>query len=183
MSGRPPKQDSRKKQYRIRLNDKEDEMLTFASKKTGIPKSKIFRKALQEYCERVKLQQVAEEIDEATSWKDDHISLQRAVACPYCKAANRIDLWSTGRVTASERQMGNEVLYEFEDVEFQCFICDRTFAVKGYISEYPIGAFNGESIEVTPVEPLPEEPEEKEESSAGPDRCTVLDENDSDFPF
>ena len=183
MSGRPPKADSRKKQYRIRLNNEEDEMLTFVSGKTGIPKSKIFRKALREYFEKVKLQQVAEKIDADTSWKDDHISLQRAVECPYCKATNRIDLESTGEVTTLERQMGNEVLYEFENVEFQCFICDRTFAVKGYISEYPIGAFNAESLEVKPAEPLPGESEEKEESSVGPDRCTVLDENDSDFPF
>lgn len=62
MLGRPKKEDSREKQYRIRLNDKEDEMLAFASNATGVPKSEIFRKALQEYCEKVKLQQAAEEI-------------------------------------------------------------------------------------------------------------------------
>lgn len=55
MLGRPKKEDSREKQYRVRLNDKEDEMLAFASNATGVPKSEIFRKALQEYCEKVKL--------------------------------------------------------------------------------------------------------------------------------
>ena len=54
MLGRPKKEDSREKQYRVRLNDKEDEMLAFASNATGVPKSEIFRKALQEYCEKVK---------------------------------------------------------------------------------------------------------------------------------
>ena len=68
MLGRPKKEDSREKQYRVRLNDKEDEMLAFASNATGVPKSEIFRKALQEYCEKVKLQQAAEEIGDNTSW-------------------------------------------------------------------------------------------------------------------
>ena len=76
MLGRPKKEDSREKQYRVRLNDKEDEMLAFASNATGVPKSEIFRKALQEYCEKVKLQQAAEEIGDDTSWEDDRISLQ-----------------------------------------------------------------------------------------------------------
>ena len=86
MLGRPKKEDSREKQYRIRLNDKEDKMLTFASNATGVPKSEIFRKALQEYCEKVKLQQASEEIGDDTTWEYDRISLQRAVECPDCKA-------------------------------------------------------------------------------------------------
>lgn len=63
------------------------------------------------------------------SKKDDRISLQRAVECPYCKAKNRIDLEGEGNVSTSERQMGNEVLYEFEDVERQCHNCGRAFTV------------------------------------------------------
>lgn len=157
MLGRPKKEDSREKQYRIRLNDKEDKMLTFASNATGVPKSEIFRKALQEYCEKVKLQQASEEIGDDTTWEYDRISLQRAVECPYCEAKNRIDLEDEGTVSTSERQMGNEVLYEFENVECQCHSCGRTFTVAGYISEYPIGAFNAESLKVTPTEPLSDE--------------------------
>ena len=157
MLGRPKKEDSREKQYRVRLNDKEDEMLAFASNATGVPKSEIFRKALQEYCEKVKLQQAAEEIGDDTSWEDDRISLQRAVECPYCKAKNRIDLEDEGTVSTSERQMGDEVVYEFKNVERQCHSCGQSFTVSGYISEYPIGAFNAESLQVTPIEPLPEE--------------------------
>ena len=157
MLGRPKKEDSREKQYRIRLNDKEDEMLAFASNATGVPKSEIFRKALQEYCEKVKLQQAAEEIGDDTTWEDNRISLQRAVECPYCKAKNRIDLEDEGTVSASERQMGDETLYEFQNVEFQCHSCGQAFTVSGYISEYPIGAFNAESIKVAPTKPLPRE--------------------------
>ena len=148
MLGRPKKEDSREKQYRIRLNDKEDKMLTFASDATGIPKSEIFRKALQEYCEKVKLQQASEEIGDDTTWEYDRISLQRAIECPYCKVKNRIDLENEGIISTSERQMGNEVLYEFENVEHQCHSCGRAFTVSGYITEYPLGAFNAESLKV-----------------------------------
>ena len=47
MAGRPPKEDSRDKQYRVRLNDEEDDMLSFCSEETGEAKSEIFRKALK----------------------------------------------------------------------------------------------------------------------------------------
>ena len=47
MAGRPKKEDSREKQYRVRLNDEEDKMLDYASRATGVRKSEIFRKALQ----------------------------------------------------------------------------------------------------------------------------------------
>ena len=54
MIGRPKKEDCREKQYRVRLNEKEDDMLTFASNAIGIPKSEIFRNALREYSEKIK---------------------------------------------------------------------------------------------------------------------------------
>ena len=54
MAGRPPKEDSRDKQYRVRLNDAEDEMLSFCSEETGEAKSEIFRKALKAYYENTK---------------------------------------------------------------------------------------------------------------------------------
>ena len=63
MAGRPKKEDSREKQYRVRLNDEEDKMLDYASRATGIRKSEIFRKALQEYYRQVQLRQIAEETE------------------------------------------------------------------------------------------------------------------------
>ena len=54
MAVRPPKEDSRDKQYRVRLNDVEDEMLSFCSEETGEAKSEIFRKALKAYYENTK---------------------------------------------------------------------------------------------------------------------------------
>lgn len=160
MVGRPKKDDSRDKQYRVRLNDKEDDMLAFASKVTGIPKSEIFRKAMQDYYEKVKLQQAANEIGNDAEWEDDRLSLQRAVDCPYCSEKNRIDLQDGARVTTSDRQMGEEILYEFEEAEYKCRVCNQTFTVSGYISEYPIGAFNAEKLIIAPITTLPTEPTE-----------------------
>lgn len=107
MIGRPKKEDCREKQYRVRLNEKEDDMLTFASNAIGIPKSEIFRNALREYSEKIKLRQAAEEIGDGATWNDDRIGLQHAVECPYCKAKNRVDLKGEETASTSERQMGS----------------------------------------------------------------------------
>ena len=47
--GRPKLDDKRDNQYRVRLNDEEDAMLDYSSRATGLPKSEIFRKALQDF--------------------------------------------------------------------------------------------------------------------------------------
>lgn len=148
MAGRPKKDDSRERQYRVRLNDEEEAMLDYASEVTGVRKSEIFRKALQEYFQKVKIQEYSSFADNCEEWEDDRISLKRIVNCPYCGASTMIDLEDEGEVTSSERQMGTELLYEFNDVEFDCVNCKRIFRVTGYISEYPAGAFNFEEINI-----------------------------------
>ena len=45
MRGRPKMDDSRDKQYRVRLNTEEDDMLEYASQVTGRQKSEVFRNA------------------------------------------------------------------------------------------------------------------------------------------
>lgn len=151
MLGRPKKEDSREKQYRVRLNDEEDRMLTYASQATGVPKSEIFRKSLQDYCEKVKLQEIASEMDGDQVWENYCLSLQRVVECPYCNSKNRIDLKDKCTTTFEERSMGHEVIYKFEEEKIQCRKCRNIFSVSGYISEYPIGAFNAENIKIRPT--------------------------------
>lgn len=53
--GWPTVDDKRDNQYRVRLNDVEDQMLAYCSKATGKPKSQIFRNALSEYYINVRL--------------------------------------------------------------------------------------------------------------------------------
>ena len=150
MAGRPKKDDSRERQYRVRLNDAEEEKLNFASEATGKKKSEIFRLALLDYYQKVRLQQIAFESADEEYLDDGTISLKRVVSCPYCDASNMIDLEDECSISTDDRQMGPERLYEFSDAEFECDTCNKTFLVSGYVSEYPMGALNAEDIKVFP---------------------------------
>lgn len=50
--GRPYSKDPRKKHYMIRMNDKEDEMLSDCCKMTGMGQADVFRTALELLYER-----------------------------------------------------------------------------------------------------------------------------------
>ena len=160
MAGRPPKENSRDKQYRVRLNDLEDEMLKFCSEETGEAKSEIFRKALKGYYENAKylknvLQDKEESIDssETPDWDEvcdygmDHISLKRAIPCPYCDANNNMDFEKDYESFEEERQMGPQITYSFDWSDCICEECEKRFRVYGSIWEYPIGAYNYEEID------------------------------------
>lgn len=150
MAGRPPKDDSRDKQYRVRLNDAEDDMLSYCSQQTGEAKSEIFRKALKAYYENTKYVKTAltEEEEEYEDYGLDHISLKRTISCPYCGAANNMDFEDDCNSSSEERQMGPEITYFFDWEYCECVACQKKFRVHGYISEYPMGAYNYEEINV-----------------------------------
>lgn len=88
--GRPIVEDKRDNQYRVRLNDEENQMLAYCSEKTGQPKSQIFRRALESYFQTVQLNELEMETD--------GISMKRVIKCPHCGVSNAIDLadYSTG---------------------------------------------------------------------------------------
>lgn len=148
MRGRPKIEDSRNNQYRIRLNDEEEQMLSYVSKKTDRTKSEIFRTALMEYYNKVLLNEIHR--DEKSSWEMECISLVRAVKCPACGGLIRIDLADECDQTSTERPMGDDTLYEF-DYEETCMLCSCRFRVSGYISEYPAGVLDNEKISLTPI--------------------------------
>lgn len=150
MRGRPKKSDSRSQQYRVRLNNSEDAMLDHVSRSTGLQKSEIFRRALKDYYSKVQLSEYAADTKEDDDWTDYHISLQRIILCPHCGARNRIDLEDYSETTHNERPMGEEILYQFSADDCKCVSCGQRFRVSGYISEYPVGAFNFEQIDVLP---------------------------------
>ena len=180
MAGRPPKENSRDKQYRVRLNDEEDEMLSFCSEETGEAKSDIFRKALKAYYENAKYVKNAldsktessdladedmefedyDEYDEYDEYEDcdmGGISLKRAIECPYCGAANNIDFAEYSETSEYERQMGPEVEHYFAVEDCYCEECEKRFRVHGSIWEYPLGAYNYEDICVEALEDDDEE--------------------------
>lgn len=147
MRGRPKKEDSRDKQYRVRLNNDEDAMLAYASGVTGKQKADIFRQALVDYYNKVRVNEFFPD-EEECDWEMDHISLKRVIDCPYCGAANMMDFEDECESWSEERQMGAEITYSFDLVECECQSCERAFHVSGYICEYPVGAYNYEDIKV-----------------------------------
>ena len=134
--GRPTVDDKRDNQYRVRLNDEENQMLAYCSEKTGQPKSQIFRRALESYFQTVQLNELEMETD--------GISMKRVIKCPHCGASNAIDLadYSTGDYS-SERQMGAEIQHCFDCEGYKCIGCGRCEAIctRGNISiqdHYPV---------------------------------------------
>ncbi len=147
--GRPKVEDKRDNQYRVRLNNAENKMLDYSSKTLGIPKSEIFRKALQMYYNATLLNEYESKQEYEKGWESDHISLKRVIKCPYCESGNRVDFEDYLTDTlSSERQMGAEISYHFECSDFECEFCKNIFQIKGSISEYPVGAYDSEYIKV-----------------------------------
>lgn len=148
MAGRPPKDNSRDKQYRVRLNDEEDNMLSYVSDSTGKQKSEIFRNALEDYYNKVRVQQTLQE-EQYDDWDTGHISLKRIVDCPYCGAPNKCDFeedcdtWDD-----NNRPMGTEITYHFDWEGYECCSCGKKMHIYGDICEYPVGAYNYEAINV-----------------------------------
>lgn len=52
-TGRPPKEDSRKNQYRLRMSDDEVAKLEICCEKTGLTKAEIIRKGIDKVFEEV----------------------------------------------------------------------------------------------------------------------------------
>ena len=149
MAGRPPKDNSRDKQYRVRLNDDEDSMLSYVSTLTGKQKSEIFRNALEDYYHKVRINEANQEAQFEEAWDTGHISLKRIIDCPHCGAANRCDFEDECDVYEDEsRPMGCEITYNFDWNNYECSNCGKKMHITGYICEYPIGAYNFEHISI-----------------------------------
>lgn len=140
--GRPTVEDKRINQYRVLMNDEEDQMLDYCSKATGLPKSQIFRKGIEAFYQQVRLNEYGQDYD-------GHISLLRVVDCPYCGAGNAIDF--EDYITDDlyyERQMGAEIEHAFLCEDYVCVSCGKRFTVEGSIHEYPAGAYDSEEINI-----------------------------------
>ncbi len=153
--GRPSVEDKRDNQYRVRLNDEEEKMLTYCSQTTGKPKSQIFRKALEEYYNIVQLNELNRQraLEDMDMMDIGGISLKRVIDCPHCGHSSMIDLADYETSSSStERPMGPDVLHEFDCDDYECAGCGRSFRITGYISEYPLGAYEHEEINVEAIQ-------------------------------
>jgi predicted DNA-binding protein len=53
-TGRPPSEDPKKNQYRIRLTDEDLQMLEYCCEATGLSKAEVIRKGIRKVYEDVK---------------------------------------------------------------------------------------------------------------------------------
>jgi hypothetical protein len=77
------------------------------------------------------------------------IDLTKTLKCPHCGGENKIDLSDyVISEDSSERDMGEEVEYTIEG-EFECSKCKCSCHISGSVWEYPVGAYNDDSLEVS----------------------------------
>ncbi len=79
------------------------------------------------------------------------LSLVRGINCPYCGKRSTIDLsdYIYDESGEEDNGMGPDMVYSFDTEDCCCCpYCDKTFRVEGWIREYPIGAYDSESIDV-----------------------------------
>ena len=151
--GRPKLDDARDRSYKVRVNEEEERMLQFIVDHTGQKKADVFRRSLKELYNSVRMHNYETKNGPDDLYEGlDGIDLKRIVACPHCGSDNKIDLTDECTSTSHERSMGDEIIYEFDTEAFKCEKCGRPFRVYGYISEYPLGAFNSEDIKTGEAE-------------------------------
>ena len=87
---------------------------------------------------------------EASGWNFDHISQQRVITCPYedCADDFAVDFSDYSTEQDSEGPMGFRCEHIFDTDEIECPSCGRLIHVSGVISEYPLGAYEYEQIDV-----------------------------------
>lgn len=94
------------------------------------------------------------ELEDISDWAEPLIGMERVIICPSCKAKNRVDLEDylfdeTCNSSTHDNDMGDEIIYSVDsEDECTCRKCKALIHIKGWIREYPIGAFDSENIVV-----------------------------------
>jgi DNA-binding transcriptional MerR regulator len=80
------------------------------------------------------------------------VSLSRDIICPCCGKSQEVDLEDYMYDESSyekDNGMGLDMVYSFDSEEcIECLGCEKVIKVSGWIREYPIGAYDSESIDV-----------------------------------
>lgn len=78
------------------------------------------------------------------------MKLKKNIKCPNCGNMETVDLEDfVYDQTSEERNMGLEIEYSISYEEYQCPKCLKTSTISGSIFEYPVGAYDSDTIEVT----------------------------------
>lgn len=151
MKGRPKKEVTRDIVYKVRLSEEEDQILKRASEWTRQAKSEVFRKALLGYYKAVEVKEhMANRNMYKADWPTDHISQQRLIKCPYsdCGEDFIVNFADYSDEQESEGSMGYRCEHLFNTSDIECPECHRRIHADGVISEYPIGAYEYEKINI-----------------------------------
>lgn len=83
------------------------------------------------------------------------VSLIREIECPYCGKSFEVDLEDYVYDESSDERengMGPDIVYSFDSEECQaCPDCGKIVKINGWIREYPMGAYDSETVYVETV--------------------------------
>ena len=108
-----------------------------------------------QYWEDIHQRELAGERFEEPEGEYQTISLDRVVQCPSCGRYVDIDfeefvIDSTINPSDRDDDMGEDIVHTFDTEDnMKCNLCDCKFRVQGWVREYPVGAYDSESIEIT----------------------------------
>lgn len=114
--------------------------------------------AIEYYWESVhQREREGEQFDEP-ELENQTIALDRLVKCPVCGEYQEIDFEdyivdTVSNPSSREDDMGEDIVYTFDSENIlKCSHCGHRFRARGWIREYPVGAYDSERIEVTASE-------------------------------
>lgn len=97
----------------------------------------------------------AEFIDIEDMYGYRQVSLIRTIQCPHCGFSFDVDLEEylyDESSYESENRMGPDCVYSFDSEDnYECSQCGGTVRIRGWIREYPMGAYDSEDIQTEPV--------------------------------
>lgn len=84
------------------------------------------------------------------------LSLSRIIQCPHCGLATTVDLGDYLYDQSSEDHengMGPDLVYSFDSEDsYECPECGNPVQIKGWVREYPMGAYDSEHINIIKLE-------------------------------
>lgn len=97
-----------------------------------------------------------EEFMDFTMYEYQPTPLERVVKCPHCGHQEKVDLedfLDDESSSENENGMGSDIIYSFDSGEsYECPQCGHIIQINGWIREYPIGAYDSDSINITDCE-------------------------------
>lgn len=108
-----------------------------------------------QYWDSVRQREMAGEQFDEPEMEYQTIALDRLIKCPVCGQYHEIDfedyiINTTANPSTRDEDMGGDIVYDFDTEDnLKCDHCGCHFRARGWVREYPLGAYDSESIEVS----------------------------------